>query len=367
MKEIGIEPVFPPALPEIAEFLFAQRAAEAATLSGGQISLERPADIGRRLQWLLLDNPSARHGEPIGLCLRDGEGVIRGLNLCFPASFSLGNKKIAGLGSGSFFVDPNVKSLGFFLFRKYLACPGYAFYFATTCNAASAPLWKALGGRDVMRSEVEFVIPLQLDSMAALWVARKNAGGFATEIARWGGRCASPMLNIVARPRVHFDIKPCHDWEKLADLSRRCTSQQTLTSDRSADLLRWRYGPSSPMRNSTIYLISDSRGNEGWFALSDTPPRAPGKVRGCTLLDAIWPEAEINFRDILPRIAEVAPAAAEAVFIRCRADQDLAKAWRWFVLRRLAVPRAYVITAKGNTSLDVHSLDYDDNDYVAWS
>jgi hypothetical protein len=367
MEKFVIEPVLPQRLPEISGFLLSRRHHGAAGRANGQIEAQDAAAIEQRLRWLLLDNPAARSSEPIGFCARNQDGRVGGLTLCFPAPFVFGDQNLCGLGSGSFFVDAAMKSAGFFLFKRYLASPGYAFYFATTCNHASALLWSQLGGATVSASDVEFVIPLKLDSLVADRVENKLHGAFATELARFGGRCAAPLLNILIRSRARLQIAPCGDWDKLASLSRRHSIPGRATSDRSPAILRWRYGQNSPIGIGGIYLVRDDKGNEGWFALSDVRERAPNRTAACVLLDAVWPAGQIDFRDMLPNIVQAAPPSAEAIYIRCRPDFDFTKSWRWFLRQRLASPRACVIVAKGAPALNADLLDYDDNDYVAWS
>jgi len=367
MEKFGIEPVFPQALTEIAGFLLKCRAPDMPSPSAGENAARDLADIEHRVRWLLLDNPAARDAEPLGFAARDQDGIIRGLTLCFPARFLRGEERISGLGSGSFFVDPAMRSAGFFLFKKYIARPGYSFYFATTCNLASAPLWKQLGGVAVRGSEVELVVPLKLDTVIANRVARKFPGAVATEIARFGGRCATPLFGLLSRSNARLKVESCRDWEKLAALSRRHIRPDCLTSERSEGMLYWRYGPNSPTAAAGVYLIRDNLGNEGWFALSGVATRASDKIMGCTLLDAIWPSKEIRFRDILPQIMRMAPVRADAISIRCKPDFDFASAWRWFHRRKPASPRAYVIAARGMSSMNAELFDYDDNDYVAWS
>jgi hypothetical protein len=367
MEKTRIEAVFPSNLTEIAGFLLTRRRTDAGGQPGRQTAAESAHSVERRLRWLLLDNPTAAAGESIGFCLRDGGGAIRGLNLCFPAAFLLGDTRILGLCSGSFFVDASMQSLGFYLFRKYLAKAGYAFYFATTCNAASASLWKQMGGLAVTGSEIEYFIPLKLDSLLARRVARRSNSRVAIETARRAGSCADYFLRFVTRPAARMAVEPCQDWEKLADLSRRHRAGGTATSERSPELLQWRYGTDSPAHPCGTYLIRDSGGNEAWFALSHARPNGGGKTSGCTLLDAIWPREQMNFRDLAPEIMQTASGAADAVFVRCRADFDFAAGWRWVLRQRLAAPRACVIAPTAVSRVTPGLLDFDDNDYVAWS
>jgi hypothetical protein len=131
--ELG--PVLRSALPDVAAFLHRWRSSEVESSPAHKPAHETVGSIERRLSWLLIDNPVATTGSTLGYCLRDGAGVIRGLNLCFPVAFLSADKRLLGLCSGSFYVEPPARSLGFYLFKKYLSTPGYAFYFASTCGA----------------------------------------------------------------------------------------------------------------------------------------------------------------------------------------------------------------------------------------
>ncbi len=144
MKRFEIQPVLSSALPDVADFLHRWRCNEGAGSSAPQQVLETPLSIERRLKWLLARKPGHNGAWALSRLLLRSRflGVIRGLILTFPAAFLCGDQRLLGLCSGSFFVEPAARSLGFYLFRKYLASSGCSFSFATTCNAQSA---RALG------------------------------------------------------------------------------------------------------------------------------------------------------------------------------------------------------------------------------
>jgi len=367
MEKFDIEPVLPTKLTEIARFLVKCRTSDGSTPSLMQTYANGIADVEHRIRWLLLDNPAANGSEPLGFYVHDRTAGIRGVTLCFPARFTYGEKPVSGLGSGSFFVDMEAHSLGYYLFRKYLARPGYDFYFATTCNAASASLWKQLGGTSAGRSEIDYILPLRLDSLLATKVASRTRSHAAATLARLGGQCADAVLTLMTHASARLTVELCEDWDKLTELSRRHTPQNIISSERSANSLQWRYGPASPAHPCRIYLIRDTRGNEGWFALGRAAPTGKDGVTSCALLDAIWPTGKMAFRDLVPWIIRMAPESAEAVFVRCRPDTDLAAEWRWLLRRRLSGPRAYVIVPRSAPILPFGLMDYDDNDYVAWN
>src|SRR3974390_2714564 len=108
MDRFEIQAVGAAALPDVARFLYRWRAAEARHARYRESALS----IEQRLRWLLVKNPAAVEGAPLGYCVRDSAGVMRGLTLSFPVAFVRGDERVLGLGSGSFFVEPQARSMG---------------------------------------------------------------------------------------------------------------------------------------------------------------------------------------------------------------------------------------------------------------
>ena len=137
-----IQPVTDPELPAVARFLYDYLG---STKSHAKHARRRlPSSIEACLRWLLSENPLTNEALPYGYCARDPTGAIRSLSLNFPNAFTFGGDRMLGLCSGSYYVDPEVRPAGLFLFRRYLASPGYSFFFATTCNANSGAIFKSV-------------------------------------------------------------------------------------------------------------------------------------------------------------------------------------------------------------------------------
>ena len=367
MERFEIQPVFSAALPDVASFLRRWHDNQAEDSSDQQPIREDSVSIERRLRWLLIENPVVAEDSTHGFCIRDHLGIIRGLCLSFPAAFLAGDQRALGLCSGSYFVEPQARTLGYYLFKKYLSSPGYRFFFATTCNVSSGALWGKLGGRAVPNSETEHILPLRLDVMLPAFLAKRTSSKVASGIARIFGRCANPILQLLARQSEELTIEPCQDWEKLSKLFHRHRSPDWIASDRSPEFLQWRYGQTSPHYPCDIYLFRDKRGNEGWFGLGNMICGQRGQFRGSILLDAIWPRKRVSFRDILPEIIRLVADEADAIFFRPQPGLDYCQCSRWIVQRRLEAPRVFVITRKGAPPLRVESLDYDDSDNSTWA
>ncbi|MBV8842218.1 MAG: hypothetical protein JO307_05345, partial [Bryobacterales bacterium] len=292
-----IEPLFPWALADVAEFIDKQRRA-------GLGAEDAPA-IERRLKWLLLENPLAGDRHPMGYSVRDLWGNIKGVNLCFPSAFLAGERRFFGLCSGSFFVEPSARPMGFYLFKKYLGAPDYKVFFATTCNANSVPLWRSLGGRLIPNSETEYIVPLRLDLMLS--------AKFKSAFAQFAARCIHRVQHFLTRRTPAFTIEKCEDWDKLAALFRAHRPPQWISYERSREFLEWRYGSNSPAHPCSLYVFRDRQGNEGWFALG-TLKR--GAFKGAMLLDAVWPRDKVSFKDVFSEITAVAADSAAALFFR---------------------------------------------------
>jgi hypothetical protein len=364
MERFDLQPVMHSTLPEVAEFLCRWRF-DAEKALAEQLVCEPADSIERRLRWLLLDNPVANKDGALGYCLRDGLGVIRGLNLCYPSAFVSADQGHMGLCAGSFFVEQAARSMGFYLFKRYLNTPGYSFYYSSTCNGNSSELWKSMGGCAVPHSETEFILPLRLDAVIPAYVASRTSSKAAASIARMCGRGANPIMRFLTRPSAKLVMERSCDWEKLAELARRHRSPDHITSDRSPALLQWRYGPDSPSHPCSVYLFRDEQGNEGWFALGGLGHGEGGKIREAVLLDAIWPQ-EMSYRSIFQDIVSVASASADVILFRWQPGLDYSEYSRFVIAHKLAAPRAYVSVPKGVPRFPLDLLDYDDSDYVAW-
>jgi hypothetical protein len=342
-KRLDIQPLDGRALPDAAAFLDRWRPRRN---QGSHL---------RQLQWLLIDNPLAAAASDHGLCIRDASGAIAGLLVSFPAAFRAGERRLLTLGSGSYFVEPEARTLGFHLFKRHLRCPGFEFFFSTSCNAASGALWGALGARAVPDADAEYVLPLDLGIVLSSFLAGRTSSAVATGAARTLGRCATRVLRAVVPRSAGVISEPCRDWEKLAELARRHRPGDWITADRSAAFLKWRYGPSSPDHASDIRVFRDTRGNEGWFSLGHTV--RGDRIRGRVLLDATWPREHMGFDAVLTAIARFAERDADAIYFRPRPGVDYGDCRPWIMRRRREPPSVFAVAAKGRAPLAVSSLD----------
>jgi hypothetical protein len=357
MQRFDIQPVLSSALPDVASFLRRWKTNRDAESSITRPFPDDPLSIERRLRWLLVENPLATGVSQHGFSIRDSSGVIRGLLLSFPAAFLAADQRLLGLCSGNFFVEPQARTLGFYLFKRYLRSSGYSFFFATTCNANSAPVWKTVGACADPQSETEYILPLKLDVMLPALLSARNSSRLAATMARLIGRCANPVLRLHAQKSLKLTVEPCRDWERLSELFRRHRFAHRVTTDRSAVFLQWRYAQNSPNHPADICLFRDKRGNEGWFSLGKIVRGRRGQIRGRVLLDVIWPHDKMRFKDIFPTIVRRADAGTDAIFFRPRPGVDYGECSPSIIRRRLDAPQIFVFVPKGGASLAVSSLD----------
>jgi hypothetical protein len=345
MSRFEIQPILGSALPDVARFLRQWRAARDREAS---IEREVPEDVSstvRRLRWLLLENPLAKDVEQHGFCVRDGSGAIRGIDLSFPNAFVAADQRVLGLCSGAFFVEPEARMLGFFLFKKHLGSPGYSLFYATSCNANSGPVWRTVGGRPVQGSDTEYIVPLKLDVMLPALLPDKLSTRVVAGVAGVVGRCANPVVRLLSRRSTALTIEPCRDWEKLSSLARRHRPTQFMTTDRSPAYLEWRYGQNSPNHPNDICVFRDTRGNEGWFSLGPVVRGRQAQIRGRILMDAIWARDKMSFPEIFPALLRLVTDKADALFLQPRAGVDYAECSRWSIPRRGAT-RIYAVAGR---------------------
>jgi hypothetical protein len=351
-----ILPVRSVPLSDVAEFLYRWHHHHEGIASSRAIR-KAPRSIERTLHWLLVQNPAAGPASLYGFCARDDSGVIRGLSLNFPNSFMVSDKPVLGLCSGSYFVEPHVRTAGFYLFKRYLDLPGYGFFVATTCNANSSAIWSRIGGCAAPDSQKEYLLPIRFDVMLPALLAGRRWSRAAEGIARALGRGGNLATKMFARRSVSLTVEPCRDWDKLSEVARRHRSDDLITAERSTTSLQWRYAATSPNPSADICVFRDSYGNEGWFSLGHRMLGRHGQVCGGILLDAIWPREKMDFGDILPAIVQRAAASCDAIYFPPRPDVDYDKCSAWLVSRTLEAPRVWAMAPKGGMSLDWSCLD----------
>jgi hypothetical protein len=341
-------------LPDVARFLRKWRADRDRESSIEREVQEDVESTERRLRWLLLENPLVGEVSEHGYCIRDDSGAIRGLDISFPNAFVAEDQRLLGLCSGAYFVEPEVRSLGFFLFKKHLGTPRFAFFYATSCNANSGPMWKSLGGSGVPYSNAEYILPLKLDVMLPAVLADRTSSRVLAQVAGLVGRSANPVMQLLARRGSRLTIEPSRDWEKLAHLSCRHRPPQVLTTYRSAAFLQWRHGENSP-NHPDVCILRDSRGNEGWLSLGHVVRGKNAQIEGRILLDAVWPRDKMDFRDIFSAALRLVVDETDALFLQPRRGVDYSACSRW-IIARPGPTRIFALAAK-NSAPPLSNLD----------
>ena len=314
MTALKIEAIKQDRLPQVAEYV--TRSPAVVDDSGPALAATEAANLAK-LRWRLVDNPCRRHDEDMGLCLLDNAGRIKGILLQFPVRYRLDGQRLIGLASASFFVDPDVRLQGFFMFRRYLSTAGVDFYFATSCNDRSAALWDKVGASAVPDSDREFLLPLRSGPLVEELAVRRGLGRAGARVARWVGAAANPVLRT-RLGRAYRDITPECDWDRLADLSDRNIAPGWLAVERTTDYLRWRLDACPDARATATYRFRTDQGGEGWFALRYTRRGKNRQIRACTLLDLVPPCNDFDMHRLLGAVRNICAPYADAIILRCQ-------------------------------------------------
>lgn len=343
MTQFQLSPILETDLPSVARFLVNWHSTRED--SQGSVLLEYTDRLEKRLRWRLVENPLKRPNSDVGLCLRSDNQSIVGTILFFPSAFVLGTEKLTGLCSCEFFVDPAARPNGLILLLEYLKLPGYDFYFGTTFNTNSGAIFKRLGGLPVAGSAFEYFIPLRLGPICREFALAKKWHPALVYLAKSFGVLGTPVLGLRHRRIDDLVIRQCTDWEYLSSIAERLRDPTTLTSDRSAEYLQWRYGDCPSPNTKEVYLYRDKEGNEGWFALDITLRGRTKHIRTMIVLDIVCPKNPIVFEKVISRIVQLSICSADMVLLVGRPAFSLQLKRSWIIQRKLPGPSGYLIAS----------------------
>jgi hypothetical protein len=358
MEKFEIQAISTQTITEVASFLHRWHGDTNSHASAQGTIPQECERLKKHLHWLLLENPLAASSPQHGFCARNASGVIVGLLLCFPNAFIVEDSRLLGSCGGSFFVEQSARIQGFYLFKKYLNDSSCDFYFGTTCNANSGALWKKLGGLPVPRSEKTYIVPVNFEAVLPAFIATKTSSKLATRAAGALGYLATELTKLASGRARDFAVEPCQDWQKLSEIFLRHRPPSCITTYRSPEFLKWRYGPGSPNPNAETCSFRDKRGNEGWFVIAENLGGRTGQMRGALLLDAVWPHDKIEFKQLLQAVLRRPMVrTADALFLHQRLGVNYGQCRALIIPRTLPAPRAFEITRKGLPPIDVSKLD----------
>ena len=308
------------------------------------------------LRWRLLDNPDRTAAVDLGLALRTDAGELAGVLLAFPSRFALGGRRLLGLGSGGFYVEPRARMQGFFMFRRLLKTRGVNFFFTTTCNATSAQLWEKLGGRPVPGANETFCLLLRAGAVAHEYALRGRARGVLAPVARAAGSLATPLLAL-GRRRAKIAFRAVADWDRMADLVARHRDPDALTCERSAEYLHWRHEQSpAAARNETV-LFEDRHGRAGWFVAQVQPDIGQSKIRNYCILDLICPPEGLDPAALLDAMAAQYAGRADLLYLpRTIAERSRLRPPKLWC-RRIPFATSYLIDPENRSRPLVETAD----------
>jgi len=338
VSKFQTHPVLESDLPEVARFLpdwWGQGTPESDRAN--------PEEILRHLVWRLVKNPARQSDTEVGQCIRDTDGRVVGTILYFPEWFLLGDRRLRGLCASSFFVEPPVRMLAFFVFRRFLRIPGFDFWFGTSNNTDGGRVWDKLGGAAVRESAVEYILPVHLGRVMEAVSEGRSWSRIVTPLFTLLGTLATPFL--APRPKGCLPtVEVCRDWERLAYLATQHRDPEVLTCERSVEFLRWRYGESPSPFPKVVYRFDDGKGNEGWFSIGRALRGCQKQVRTVTILDVVWPKRAVTVADIISTVVECSGSDIDMIVGSYR--RFFGDGWRslGFRQRKYGGPRTYIVS-----------------------
>lgn len=272
--------------------------------------------VAHRLAWRLFDNPAVHPEVAAGHLLADDEGGLAGISLAIRQRFTDGSHDRFGLCSSAMYVDERARLQGFLLFRQFLAQPHTDFWFATTCNAASAALWERSGGVPDRASRHELVLPLH-------------------RLLRW-------------LRRTPVTLERTADFERLAALAARCARPGEVEASRDARSLEWRYagGPDAGARR--VWLVRSRSGEEGWVAAGRFPRAFSPRRRCWMLLDAVWPGEDLT--GVVVALAHALDGDGDLLAVRGRHARAVSTRLPLGLRRRFPHPPVWVRPASAHAA-----------------
>jgi hypothetical protein len=362
MSVYRVHPLREAEVAEAAAFLEVMDRADANLAPNVQAT---PGAMSRRaaLEWHLR-NPARAPGAEIGHLLRDERGQVVGTHLCLPQRFAWEARTLVGSCSATFFAAPSARRDGpgpSALFLEYLRLRGFDFRFATTCNLNSGAFWERLRATRIPRSEIEYDLPVRLGPLVEEIVLRGRAGSVLARTAGALASLAQPILD--SRRKVDSaETVACTDWDRLARLSAECRDPLRITSVRSAEYLRWRYGEYPGRDRIDVRLMTSGARDVGWFALFASSGGRRGQIRSCALMDLVWRREHWDAARALRVVLAGCRQKFDLLTIRPRSllgDAPLSLGAR---ARRLETPTTYVHGKLGSPAEAADLFDFAGSD-----
>jgi hypothetical protein len=343
MQALEIHPIREPDLLAVAEFVRRARhnAPEASADDAAAPAGATAADYLIVLRWRTELNPARPAELEFGHAIRRADGSIAGVHIICPFHYRWGDRRLSALASSTFYADPEARIQAFFLFRRYLALPGFDFYFANTCNLASGAVWQKCGGRPAPDSDGQWLLPLRMAPLVRELLVRRNRRQLAHVLAP----AAAVADWIMPCPAAgNLRLTPTDDLELLADVAERCRDSDRLAPDRGVPYLQWQFIAGQATRPKQAYRFTDSQGREGWVAAGESRGGVEGNLRIVTLLD--WATPPIDFAEVVRAVARHVAGAADAIVFRSRPDATLQNRPPRLRRRAYAGPTCYLIPAQ---------------------
>ena len=229
------------------------------------------------------------------------------------------------------------------MFRKYLATPGYDFYFGNTCNTNSIALWQNCKGHVVPNSDIEYLILLKPAAIFEELVLRKNKP-YLKPLARLAGHLAGCFTTW--RRNVDLEVTPASSHEQLAKIAETVCIDTLVTTDRSVKYLKTRYPNLTQTADKSqpqIFVIRASQKPCGWFVIDQSKRGKNQQINAARVLDVVWQRDQITLKQILKAIASSLDPSIDMISVRARPGICLDTKMPHSYQRQLPAPESAVL------------------------
>lgn len=314
-RDVEISQVQEEQLEEVAQFLTTQT-------ENQNLSPPRQSPLGRRLHWLLLENPARQSHLPLGWIMKNEEGRIAGTMLCAPQRFCFQQQTYTFLMSSWYHVDRSCRGLGLFLFLRYLQLGQRYVLFVTSANAQAGALWKQFSGCPIPRTNHELVGITRWSPVIEDMIARKLGAG---KLARMAARGAAPLLSLLGSwhtRRRCGELTPLASPEDVVHLNLT-TAPHKVAALRDLDFIRWRYF-SSPDPTVTMFSFRLRDGNRDYVvAVKETQRGRHIPIRALHVLDLSWDIPADSLPLLSALLADCYGGEIDALVFRCLSSDQV--------------------------------------------
>lgn len=217
-----------------------------------------------RFDWQFRSNPW-REDKTFGNAVIDGDQVV-GYHFVNAQPIRVTEGTGRGLFGMNLYLDPAFRSslVGLMLFKLFFSIANYDYYLTTTANPVTERIFRLLGAKGSLDGSHSWIKVLRPFTIVPAVLERAVTRG--EKQSRAEARTWTPARNGPLEPAPAWESEEVMDaYEEISEFWMKIHSAFSLSTERSADFLRWRYGPGAPA-NQQIILRDASGKMRGWYS-----------------------------------------------------------------------------------------------------